>query len=326
MNGKGKGSNFEGQIPILSSMRYSKEAFSSYLLALCLFLIPLSGNAWWDAGHMVTAAIAYKQLDPKVKKKCDQWIKKLNKEYDYTNHFIAAATWPDDLKGEGVHFYDTWHYTNIPFNPDGVEINCLPEVDVIWAISKTLDVLQSSQAREFEKARALAFLIHFVGDIHQPLHSTTMYTQAMSGGDRGGNSFMIQDSHEKLHALWDDGCGYTSELNNINPYGEPKEALSNDHLERIQQFADKVEAAYPGGKQDYSRNTDPRFWAQESHHLAVKYAYHGVNGVSNNEVAYLEPWGKPSQLYLDNGKEVVAKRLSLGGYRLARILNKALKD
>ena len=276
-------------------------SLSLFFLALFLTASFSPCHAWWDAGHMVTAMIAYQKLDDDVKKECDKLIKALNKEYDYTNHFVAASTWPDDIKGEGVHYYDSWHYTNIPYNPDGLDIDCLPSIDVVWAIENSLKILKSKTTRKCEKARALAFLIHFVGDIHQPLHSTTMYTRAMPNGDRGGNSFMILDPHEKLHALWDDGCGYESGLNDINPYGKPKEPLSKEDLKRLEDFAKKVMAEYPAEKIPFYKNTRPSFWAQESHHLAVKYGYHGINGVSNGETVYLEPWGTPSKLYLENG-------------------------
>ena len=98
--------------------------------------------------------------------------------------------------------YSTFHYTNIPFNPNNLALPEPPEVDVVWAINQAKSVLYSPKAKNVEKARQLAFLMHFVGDIHQPLHSTTMYTNKQPGGTLGGNLFYLDGKWRNLHSMW----------------------------------------------------------------------------------------------------------------------------
>ncbi|MEM7037230.1 MAG: S1/P1 nuclease [Bacteroidota bacterium] len=296
-----------------------------FALLLCLN-VPLLTKAWWDPGHMVTAQIAYQNLDKSVRQKADDLIDVLKKAYPYTSNFVEASCWPDDLKSEGVHLYDTWHYTNIPYNPDGVALPPKPEVDVIWAIGKCGSILSSTKTRPIEKARALAFMIHFVGDIHQPLHSTTMYSNELPGGNRGGNHFDIDESHGNLHKLWDDGCGYLSHLNDIRPYRAVKEANTSDEMKRLKEMAKKIIKAHPEKKMPEAAQLDPKFWAMESHNLAVKYAYRGFNGMKGERKTFLSPGGKPSPEYIAKGQEIVAERVALGGYRLARLLNQLLGE
>ena len=99
------------------------------------------------------------------------------------------------LKGDKVYMHAPMHYTNIPYNPDMVALpaHAQPEVDVVYGIQSMIGILSSSKPIPLEKARALAFLVHFVGDIHQPLHTTSMYPNEQPGGNLGGNRFPLAD-------------------------------------------------------------------------------------------------------------------------------------
>lgn len=292
-------------------------------LIVGIMLLGIAGpaKAWWDAGHMLVASIAYERLNPTAKAHCDELVKVLQRDYPYTNHFLAAATWPDDLKGEGVHAYDAWHYTNIPYNPDHISLGKSPEVNVVWAINNCQSTLRRSSARPVEKARALGFLIHCVGDIHQPLHSTSMHSNACPGGDLGGNKYDIKDSHRHLHQLWDDACGLTSDLNDVNPYGEDREALTDGEMNRIKEMGVDLTETYPENSFAELDELDPDFWALESHKLAVKFGYHGSNGQLNGRNLHLEPGGKPSKHYIAQGQRISGQQIALGGYRLSRLIN-----
>jgi len=301
-------------------MRKMKNTITAWGMVL-MVAIRLSLPAWWDAGHMVVASIAYQRMTPYARTQADALVPLLSRDYPYTNHFLALSTWPDDLKGEGVHAYDAWHYTNIPYNPDRLNIPKSPDINVVWAINNCQSVLTRDRTRPVEKARALAFLIHCVGDIHQPLHCGSMYSDECPGGDLGGNKFDIEDSHRHLHQLWDDGCGLTSDLNDINPYGQPREGLTEAEVKRVGDFAKILMQAFPAKDFSDLNQLDPDFWALEGHKLAVKYGYHGRNGMAGTRPAYLQPGGTPGEEYLKTGREVAGSQLARAGYRLANMLN-----
>lgn len=292
------------------------------LFAFILFF-SLRLNAWWDPGHMVTAMIAYLNLEEPARKRVDELTKVLQRDYPYVNHFIATGPWPDDLKAEGVRAYDTWHYTNIPYNPDGVALPQQPEVDILWAIRECNYILRTPRSRDIDKARFLGFLVHFVSDLHQPLHSTSVFTNEIPGGNRGGNEFKINNqTWNNLHALWDDGCGYLSSYNDIRPYGKPREPLNEDNISRIRELAKNLMQEFPEKDFNNAAVLDADFWALESHKLALSHGYRGVKGQdSRGRDLLLMPGDELTDTYLKNGQEVVRRQLALSGYRLARMLN-----
>jgi hypothetical protein len=294
-----------------------------FLLLTCAALQQSYG--WWDPGHMATAMIAYLNLNPKAKARVDSLTAVLQRDYPQVNHFIATGPWPDDIKADGVRAYDSWHYTNLPYNPDNIALPDDPEVDVVWAIGECEDVLRSNKAHAIEKARFLAFLVHFVSDLHQPLHSTSYYSQTQPGGNQGGNQFLLKGTWRNLHALWDDGCGYLSPYNDIRPYNQPKAPLSEAQIGRIRDLAKELMRDYPEKKFPEAEILDADFWALESHKLAIRYGYRGVSGKNEQgRTLYLMPGEEPTPYYLEQGQEIVRKQIALSGYRLARLLNETL--
>ncbi|MBL0018783.1 MAG: S1/P1 nuclease [Bacteroidetes bacterium] len=288
-------------------------------LILPLTLVFHTAKAWWDVGHMAVAQIAYDELKPGAKKWADGLIATLTVNYPQTHNFVEAATWPDDLKGHGITAYSNWHYTNIPLNDNGVAIACnaTPEIDVVWAIGQARSILGNPKSTDAEKGQFLAFLIHFVGDLHQPLHSTSMYTNALPGGDMGGNLFPLKDSiHTNLHKLWDDGCGYFDRFGKVDRAAGPEV-----WKDTIQAIAKAVTQAYPAKSIMGLDQLDPEFWALESHNDAVNFGYKGVQSVDGSRKIYLKPNDTPSALYLEVARKIVERQIASGGYRLAMILN-----
>lgn len=282
----------------------------------------LNARAWWDPGHLVVAMIAYEHLDETARARVEELTGVLQRDYPYLNHFITTGPWPDDLKAEGVRAYDTWHYTNLPYNPAGVALPDQPEVDIIWAIEQAVSILESDRSRDIDKARFLGFLVHFVGDLHQPLHSTSMFTNELPGGNRGGNEFLLEGDWRNLHALWDDGCGYLSPYNDINPYGTPKEPLTAAELTRLRSLARRLMTEHPPASFPAVGQLDPDIWALESHKLAVRYGYRGLAAPPGDDRSdYLESGEAPTAYYLEQGQSVVRRQLALAGYRLAGMLN-----
>ena len=125
----------------------------------------------------------------------------------------------------------------------------------------------------------------------------------------------------------DDGCGYLSDYNDINPYGDPKEALTEEEIARLWALAEQIVKEVPEDEIVGLDVLDPDFWALESHKLAVKYAYQGVNEINDRgRRIWLKPNHTPSEMYLENGRKVVAKRLATAGYRLGDMLNEVFAE
>lgn len=292
------------------------------ILLIFSLLFALQARAWWDPGHMVTAMIAYLHLDETARARVDALTKVLERDYPQVNHFIATGPWPDDLKADGVRAYDTWHYANLTYNPDGVALPDRPEGDIIQSINDCISILGDRRAKEIDKARFLGFLVHFVSDLHQPLHSTSMFNNELPGGNQGGNKFLLAGNWRNLHALWDDGCGYLTEYNDIRPYGQPKAPLTEAQIARIRTLAEKLIRDYPESQLTAADTLDPDFWALESHKLVIRYAYRAVKGKDDRgRNQYLAPDDEPTPYYLEQVQEVVRRQLALSGYRLARMLN-----
>lgn len=277
------------------------------ILALSLVAAP-SAFAWFDMGHMVVAEVAYRRLDPDVRKKANALLAVLNDPR--TADFRTAACWADDFKSrENAH----WHYTNYFFREDGKPSTNKPrDENVVWAIEKFTKVLSDGTASSASKNEALRFLIHFVGDVHQPLHATARECEDHPNGDRGGNDFKIapgsvfKNSITNLHFVWDSGAGaFEDQVRPLNDQGQ----------RMLARYADQAEAALPfaDAKAMIAKAT-PNDWALESFELAKTAVY-----------ADIKEGQTPSEAYIKRAREVSLRRVALAGYRLADLLNRALK-
>jgi S1/P1 nuclease len=301
-----------GEMPVNRFLK-PKSAIRLTVL-LCLFLLVNQGLAWGPAGHMIVAHIAYERLNSHAKAEVDRLIAlKINPEDITANSldFVNASHWPDDLRPV-KSFADTLplHFADFPFSPDETELPDLPDADnVITALKHYVEVLKSD-APDAQRAEALRFIVHFVGDIHQPLHCSTRVTEQNPDGDRGGNLFMVRligpngkVKKVKLHSYWDGG---------IDTFPKAGPNFAPPPLEEIDPVAARVTKEFP--------DTDPKWkaggpfdfegWAKESSDLAESVAYHG-----------LMPNGVPSKAYKAKAIKTVDKRVAWGGYRLAALLN-----
>jgi hypothetical protein len=163
------------------------------IAALSAFCMPLPAFSWGAEGHQVIAKLAEAQLTPKVRGEVNRL---LALEPDAT--MASVSTWADEHKSPATA---AWHYVNFPRGT----CNYVPERDcpdgkcLVAAINKQVKVLGSNASDE-KRLHALKYVIHFVGDVHQPLH-------AGYGDDRGGNNFHLQEfmHSSNLHAAWDTG-------------------------------------------------------------------------------------------------------------------------
>jgi nuclease S1 len=295
---------------------FSKSSLRIYVsLLLCLLLLSGDALSWGPGGHMIVAKIAYTRLNHRAKAEVDKLIKIDIEPVGITAHsldFVNASHWPDDLRPDEA-FHDTLplHFADFPFSADGTQLpSDLPAPqNVITALDKYVKILKTS-TDDNQRAEALRFIIHFVGDIHQPLHCSTRVTAKFPEGDRGGNLFKVKllgangkMQSVKLHSYWDGGI---SDFPRMGPnFTPPPLSQISPAVKRItKEFPDTDPAWKAGGPEDFAG------WAKESTDLAQPVAYDG-----------LSPNGKPGTDYKKKALKTAHQRVAWAGYRLAELLN-----
>ncbi|HLF66645.1 MAG TPA: S1/P1 nuclease [Gammaproteobacteria bacterium] len=246
------------------------------IFTLFLLVMPLTW-AWNATGHMLVAQLAYDQLNEKTKARVANILG--------GDDFITASVWADDIKAQGNDSMNRWHYINLP-EPY--------EENVVWAINQSVAVLKDPKASKAAQKQALKGLLHWVGDIHQPLHATSR--------DRGGTLFFLAKNPDgkNLHQYWDKGAGALPYL---------KRPLSLKSKQWLQDTAHAWQQAYPPTATQL-KQTDPMQWAQESFLIAQT---RGFVGVSPKQV--------PSSAYQTEVQALTERQIVLAGARLAQVLN-----
>ena len=165
-----------------------------YKVTLILFLfLALKASSWGLTGHRTIGQIAEYHLSKKAKKEVQKILG--------TETLADVANWLDFIKSEPAYDYmKPWHYVTIPDGQTYATAAKAPEGDVIWAINNFIGQLKSDTLTREEQQFAIKALVHFIGDIHQPLHVGT-------GTDRGGNDVKVKYFWENsnLHRVWDSG-------------------------------------------------------------------------------------------------------------------------
>src|SRR5262249_9322876 len=140
-------------------------------------------------------------------------------------YFMIAATWPDQIKSEKGYANDPstgpdaaenngytdhlqhrfWHFVDTPFSQDGSTLPAIPTPNAETQIAAVRAVLASGDP-DAKKSYDLMWLLHLVGDVHQPLHAATRVSATDPQGDRGGNNVTLckKPCKDELHGFWDD--------------------------------------------------------------------------------------------------------------------------
>jgi hypothetical protein len=112
---------------------------------------------------------------------------------------MLAGRWADDIRQNPDYDRPMWHYINYPFVPDAAKDRVPPsdpvEPNIVTAFEYNLGRLKNAPD-EVEKAVALTWLFHLIGDIHMPLHATALFKEEFPTGDRGGTRFYIKAEGE----------------------------------------------------------------------------------------------------------------------------------
>lgn len=294
-----------------------------------LAFVPIA-PAWDGWGHMTVAAIAYQNLTPTAKTKVatllkknpnyKQWVKGVAKQDQAQIAFLMAATWPDAIKNmkgykndgntpsgtqasQNIGYSDKlqhryWHFIDIPFSPDGTALvqPIPPNIQTQIAVFRT--TLSSPSASAALKSYDLVWLLHLVGDVHQPLHATSRFDAQELKGDAGGNDVALcaKPCKDELHAFWDDVLGTGT---------DPAAAA---------QSASAIAAADPA----LAAIADETKWVQESFQAAQNSVYVDPIGIGPG------PFTSNSD-YKTAAAKVAAIQMALAGARLANLLNAALQ-
>lgn len=279
-----------------------KRCLAAFALACALALPAPATLAWNAAGHRLVAAVAWRQMPAEARRGAaallrqhpdfEKWTAKGDNTPGYAA-FLGAATWPDDIRNDRrYHDSDTppasarhkdWHYVDLA--PDG----SVRDGQLDRQIGELARDLHSPSLPAEDKAIALAWLIHLVGDIHQPLHVGCR-------DDEGGNRFEIEDPFNprlpftNLHTWWDDQPG--------PPWLRGK---------RLDKAADALLAAHP----QPPRQGNVALWRAESHQIACAAAYPTSRGSLLPAV---------SEEFRTDAHAIVDERLTTAGFRLAHLL------
>lgn len=271
----------------------------------CCFLVPLPLFAWWETGHQTIARIAAAHLTPAARARIAYLLDVENTPEAVADAMARGSTWADETKRETRT--GAWHYidlavqdTRSDFAPRCKDDDCAPARVRLFAAQ-----LRSKNAEyRWSNRDALRYVIHLVGDIHQPLH-------AISNADLGGNCERLNPfigKAKNLHALWD---------------GE----LIDEWNMSDKQLAARLDD--PGGNFETAGTVDD--WAWESHELAIRDVYQELRipteAVSFPASCNDAPLGiselqmEISSAYTGKMKPVVEEQLIKGGLRLAKLLN-----
>jgi|EndMetStandDraft_8_1072994.scaffolds.fasta_scaffold68796_2 hypothetical protein len=306
--------------------------------ALALLVIASApAQAWNDFGHMEVAAVAWSKLKPaararaiallKLSPQYDTWIAGVPAGKRDQIAFVRAATWPDAIKRDDAYQSDGpdngdrpppgpeasqnigyadhlrhkyWHFINRPFSPDGTALQNPDTPNVSTQIEALRAKLSEPGASDNVKSYDLVWLLHLVGDVHQPLHAASRFIQSRPQGDAGGNKVGIHCgsgcSAQELHTFWDSVLGGSE---------DPRAAIN---------AARKL----PKASAQLASITDDKAWAAESFKIAKAYAYKSPIGVGDGPFTL-------SSAYQARALRIAKARVALAGARLARLLNTALR-
>jgi hypothetical protein len=161
-------------------------------LSICYLSIASPAFGWWAEGHRIVAAIAAQRLNPKAKTAVSAIL-------PAGQTLESIAPWADEVLRERKET-GCWHYINIPVGVprQAWSAYCPEKGCVATAILKMEKILQDPAASRDERDEALRFLVHFIGDLHQPLHVGDRQ-------DHGGNRLKVRFERQSLnlHAAWD---------------------------------------------------------------------------------------------------------------------------
>ncbi|MFK8058717.1 MAG: S1/P1 nuclease [Polaribacter sp.] len=232
---------------------------------------------WGKNGHRATGQIAEKHLTRKAKKCIDKILK--------GQSLAFVSTFADEIKSDRKYNkYYSWHYINMDFDETYETAKKNPQGDLVTGINKCISVLKDKKSSDEDKEFYLKMLVHFVGDLHQPMHIGRRE-------DKGGNTIQVQwfGKGTNLHRVWDTDMIDDWEMSYLELANNAKD-VTKKQVKSIQKGT-VVE------------------WVDEVHEL-TKEVYKSVKVGENLRYRYSY-----------NHFGTVRTQLQKGGIRLAKVLN-----
>jgi hypothetical protein len=317
------------QVSLIPKARALRVLVGATSALIALLLAPATDvRAWSQEGHMLTGAIVYEELKARDPRLVDEVLDLMAQHPDRGTFEVAAghaggesrslrifmemARWSDDIR-RGAYDHPTWHYASKPLvdarHPPKLPPRESSAGSALEALTLNLSVLRDPRAPSAERALALCWLFHLVGDIHQPLHAADEYSTNYPNGDKGGNLQFVRDPQTQqnvsLHAYWDGAV--------------------NRDIDQVAVHAAELRTEFPRGKfAELGRGPADDFagWQSESFNLAKSQVYRADLVTSGSESsAPLLAAG-----YVSNATQVASARLTLSAYRLADLIASALRD
>lgn len=272
------------------------------ILTGVFFLTPSAAWGWGEQGHVIVAQIASEYVQPETQKALDKLLD--NRPISDTR----IANWADYIKSSSFYRQkypknSTWHYINLDIQTLQQDFNPLASDDNIVArIEYFKQILGDPQQSQQNRKEALLFLVHFLADVHQPLHC------ADRGGDRGGNLVPVgeflgkREDKLNLHRVWD-----------TNLVRADRGNLNRDNY--IQTLISEITATE---QQKWSRG-DIKTWTWETHQVAVTQVYQYAD--TKKPLPQDTPLNLTQTNYVRVNHQVVREQLKKAGVRLAQVLN-----
>jgi hypothetical protein len=256
-------------------------------------IAPTRAGAWGVEGHRAVAAVAASRLKPAARTGVADLLRADTME--------SVASWADTVAWTTRLETKRWHFVNTPYDSTAYDAtrDCRPTGDgdcAIAAIPRFEQVLLDRAASAQSRREALMFLIHIVGDLHNPLHAVQKNDTHDDAGPGGiGTQVELSGRTVNLHAAWDSGI--------IEAVGRSASTLSRAAEDWLTAHDEKA-----------IRGTGPRDWAAESFRAGKAVAYPQAED------------GKIDESERRAAMSVIEERIAMAGVRLAEVLNRVFAE
>ena len=334
----------------------SKRRTAVFMLALfgAFGVLEPSAQAWDHGGHMTSAAIAFAEIErarPDLVEKlgllflthpqpASFWVAAGDSrgEERVRRMFMQCSRWPDDVRWT-IHDRPAWHSARWPIvmkdAPPDARVNAkargsAPTGQAIEALALNFAVLANPEAKPAERATALCWVLHLVGDIHQPLHTADVFSKDFPEGNAAGTMQYVADPAGEttipLHMLWDSNTLRTVEVAEIqekasqyvkrHPRSSLRELKAHKKPDAFRQWARESfevakDLAY-GPELEYAIDPNRDADADRLVRNMVKFVLEGVAPVATAPAVPADYW--------DRIQRVCERRITLAGYRIADLI------